>query len=195
MGSRKPVSGCLLWLYKNNSLPWASYVSKVVQVMDFHVSFLNPNEKNIPSLIWCVCVCVCVCVTKKNSGNDANAKWGVETDAADMTLLAVVSPVIRQFNRRGLVPITKVENDEIRNKIKLQFTNWVVYDPKLCALITVPLLYLLDHNILVLQGARHKSCLVQLCKNSLSSIPVPKVSLESPQGWRHHLWPYKVADC
>ena len=91
--------------------------------MDFHVSFLNPNEKNIPSLIWCVCVCVCVCVTKKNSGNDANAKWGVETDAADMTLLAVVSPVIRQFNRRGLVPITKVENDEIRNKIKLQFTN------------------------------------------------------------------------
>lgn len=37
-----------------------------------------------------------------------------------MTLLAVVPPVIRQFNRQGLAPITKVENDEIRNKIKLQ---------------------------------------------------------------------------
>lgn len=42
------------------------------------------------------CVCVSVCLyereTHKNSGSDADARSGGETDGADMTLLVVVSP-------------------------------------------------------------------------------------------------------
>lgn len=63
-----------------------------------------------------------------------------------------------------------MENDKIRNKIKLQVASPVVYDPKLCAVVIMPLLSALNHDMLEVQGVHHKSLLVQLGRNALSSV-------------------------
>lgn len=60
----------------------------------------------------------------------------------------------------------KVENGKIRNKMKLQFANLAVCDPKPCAVVTMSRLCALPH---VLELGRNvtKSDLVQLYRNPL----------------------------
>lgn len=61
-GSRNCGSGRLLRLRQNRSLPWASYVRRAIQMMDFHVVFFKSKwEKHPQSNSGCVCVRVHVC--------------------------------------------------------------------------------------------------------------------------------------
>lgn len=62
MGSRRPGSGCLLWLRKNNSSPLSLVCEVSSSSNGFSCQLVNLNEKNTP--VWFdvfVRMCVCVC--------------------------------------------------------------------------------------------------------------------------------------